>query len=148
MAHIPHSKQSSPERLLDILLMFQNGETVTVPQIAKRFGASRSSTYRGMSFLKERGFSEDAGSPGTFRLGPAIARPYLQALADETRESVPLRRASAGGAAAVDSPQLPRVLLRDAENRPLRSASFGKLLLATRLSGAAGDRPHPSATRR
>jgi len=143
------AKGSSPERLLDILLMFQAGETVTVQHIGERFGSSRSSTYRDISFLKGRGFIEEDDSPGTFRLGPAIerlansaggrrnlakiARPHLHHLADETRESVLLCRRSGSRVllvAYVDSPQMLRVSMPAADNQPLHSGSFAKLLLA------------------
>lgn len=140
---------SSPERLLDILLMFQSGETVTVQQIAERFGNSRSSTYRDIGFLRGRGFIEDDESPGTFRLGPTIehlansagsrrnlakiARPHLQHLVEETGESVMLTRRSGSRVllvAHVDSPQMLRVSMRVADNQPLHAGSFAKLLLA------------------
>ena len=144
----PNRESSSPERLLDILLMFDVDETVSLQQISARFGGSRSSTYRDIGFLKSRGFVEEAG-PGRFRLGTTVtrlaesagainrlgpvARPHLESLAGATRESVLLCRRSGTHVqmlAGIDSGQMLRVSVRAADGQPLHCGSFGKVLLA------------------
>jgi IclR family KDG regulon transcriptional repressor len=143
-----HGSSSSPERLLDILLMLETEEAISLQQIAARFGGSRSSNYRDIGFLKARGFIEEAGS-GTFRLGTAVdrlansagainslssvARPHLETLAHVTRESVLLCRRSGTRVhilVGIDSRQMLRVSVQAANNQPLHCGSFGKVLLA------------------
>ncbi len=140
---------SSPERLLDILLLFETESQITIQQISERFGSSRSSTYRDLGFLKSRGFIEESGAPGTYHLGLAverlatspgysnhlagIGRVQMGVLADLTGESVVLcRRAGARVAllVGIDSRQMLRVSVQAADNQPLHRGSFGKVLLA------------------
>ena len=142
---------SSPERLLDILLMFENEETVSLKRLAERFGGSRSSTYRDVGFLRSRGFVVDAG-PGVFRLGTAVerlansigavnslgsvARPHLESLADVTGESTLFCRRSGYRVhmlVGIDSRQMLRVSAQAADGQPLHCGSFGKVLLAFQL---------------
>ncbi len=150
--HRPPEKStasSAPERLLEILLMFETQEIISVTQLIERFGGSRSSTYRDLSFLKGRGFVEEDDSPGTFRLGPLIGRlasspsqrnslasignRFLHALADECGETVLLCR-KVGDASAlvigIDSTQMLRVSAHAADRQPLHRGAFGKVLLA------------------
>lgn len=131
-----------------MLLMFETEDTISLKQLAERFGGSRSSTYRDIGFLRSRGFIADAG-PGAFRLGTAVerlansigavnslgsvARSHLQALADLTRESTLFCRRSGYRVhmlVGVDSRQMLRVSTQAADGQPLHCGSFGKVLLA------------------
>lgn len=144
------ARYSSLDRILDILLMFQEyGRVLSVQEISAAFNSSRSSTYRYLQVLRRRGLIQEEGTPGQYRLGPAIlalarggsglpdlaavADPVLRDLAAASGESVLLtcrndRRVRV--LASVDSRQTIRVAIDAAQNSPLHVGSFGKLHMA------------------
>lgn len=144
------STYSSLDRILDILLMFGEGQApLSVQRISEAFRSSRSSTYRYVQILRKRGLIEETEVPGHFRLGPTVLRlarsfggdahlgtlaePILQELVAETGESVMLTKRSGTSVrvlASIDSAQIVRVDIEAAHNSPLHVGSFGKLHLA------------------
>lgn len=141
---------TSPERVLDLLLSFGDGKLeYSVQAMARRFGTSRSSTYRYLQMLRKRELIAEAATPGHYRLGPrvldlaravsgpadlgAVAEPVMRQLALETRETVLLTRRLAHRAvcvACVESPQAIRISFEPARNTPLHAGSAAKIHLA------------------
>lgn len=141
---------SSTERILDILLTFGETEnTLSAQDIGRRFGLSRSSAYRYLQMLKQRGLIEEAVAAGHYGIGPkllrlieqaherrdlvTVARPYMEALAKRSGESVLLTRRvghRVAVLAAIDSPQVIRVAMSAARDLPLTVGSFSKVHLA------------------
>lgn len=144
------SHYSSLDRVLDILLMFQDyGKVLTVQEIMAAFGGSRSSTYRYLQVLRRRGLIQEVGTPGHFRLGPAIltlarggrtlpdlaamAEPVMRDLAEASGESILLTCRNDQRVrviSSLDSRQVIRVAIEAAQNSPLHVGSFGKLHMA------------------
>jgi len=143
-------RRSSMDRVLDILMMF--GETsgeLPLQSLAKNAGRSRSSLYRYLQVLRERGLVEESNLPGHYRLGPAVvaltrnlndrrgmiaqAEAIMRALSRETGESILLTQRAGARVfvvASVESPQIVCVNLVKAQNLPLHVSSIGKLHLA------------------
>lgn len=145
MAHYP-----SFERIIDIWLSFVTpGAVHSAHAIAQRFGTSRSSTYRYLQILRERGLIEDVDGAGNYRLGSAfinlvrscedpgtsasIAEPFVHELAVASRETV-LFTTRIGDrvicAVAMESRQAVRVSLDPVRNVPLYLGSSAKVHLA------------------
>src|SRR5574343_1257403 len=93
------------ERALDILSAFGPGDgELTVVDLLKRVDLSRATLYRLLFTLEQSGFVFAEGDPQRFRLGPAVgrlawawsasldiaqvARPFMQQLWEQTRETV------------------------------------------------------------
>ena len=97
---------SALDRSLSILDFLATTRGATTGEIASAVNVSRSTTYRLVERLRQRGYIDDIGDPGTWRLGPAAARlalaavqssdvaqvapEYLRMLVQQTRESVNL----------------------------------------------------------
>lgn len=94
-------------RALDILLAFSASDyELTANDILKRVDLSRPTLYRLLYTLEQSGFVTSSGAPQRFRLGPSVARlswawsasldvahvarPMMQAVWQETRETVAL----------------------------------------------------------
>jgi IclR family transcriptional regulator, acetate operon repressor len=151
------ARRSAMDRVLDILLTFAEGSgELPLEVLAKVSGRSRSSTYRYLQVLRDRGLLEESDQAGHYRLGPAIvaltrnvnrqrsmlsqAEPIMRSLSRETGESILLtQRAGARVfvAASVESPQIVCVNLARAQNLPLHVSSIGKLHLAFLSPGEA-----------
>lgn len=143
-------RTSSPERVLDMLLSFGDARPVlTADAIGRRFGTSRSSTYRYLQILRRRDLIEEGPVAGSWRLGPGVLRlvravagqgdlvtlaePMMRQLALETGESVLLTRRSGDRAvcvACVESPQPVRIAFEPARNTPLHAGSAARVHLA------------------
>lgn len=95
------------DRALDILLAFSAADReLTAGELLKRVDLRRSTLYRLLYTLEQKGFLTSGGEPQRFRLGPAvahlthawassveiseIARPMLRALSSATGETVAL----------------------------------------------------------
>ncbi|OVZ59717.1 hypothetical protein CDO44_11355 [Pigmentiphaga sp. NML080357] len=145
VAHYP-----SFERIIDIWLSFVTpGAVHSALAIARRFGTSRSSTYRYLQILRERGLIEEVDGTGNYRLGSAfvnlvrscedpgtsasIAEPFVHELAAASGETV-LFTTRIGDrvicAVALESRQAVRVSLDPVRNVPLHLGSSAKVHLA------------------
>lgn len=70
-----NDKLSSLDKVLDILLMFAgHGDVVTRQEIEKRFGLSRSSTYRYLQSLRRKGLITAMSRSGEYVLNPGVVR--------------------------------------------------------------------------
>ncbi|CAN5137402.1 IclR family transcriptional regulator [soil metagenome] len=94
------------DRALAILDYLATVRSATPSQVAAELALSRSTAYRVMERLRRKGYIDDAGTEGTWRLGPAVARmalsvietsdvarvspPYLRILVHQARESIGL----------------------------------------------------------
>ncbi|MFW6184080.1 MAG: IclR family transcriptional regulator [Chloroflexota bacterium] len=140
---------STAENVLDVLLLFEAGSTeLTAGQISRRIGAPRSTTYRYIRTLRDKGFLE-ATDNDAFRLGPrllqfartahhredvgAIALPHMEQLCRQTRETVLLTRLSGRAAVCierVEAPQTIRISFDRGQLQPLHAGASSKILLA------------------
>lgn len=101
-------RNSTADRALDILLMFDDGRLVlTAADVAAQLAVARSTAYRYLLSLTQTGFIEDSDGHG-YRLGPRVvelarlarrglgmsdvARPVMKRLATTTDEAVLLTR--------------------------------------------------------
>jgi len=143
-------RRSAVDRVLDILLMFAGAsERLSLQSVAKISGRSRSSVYRYLQVLRDRGFIEESETPGHYRLGSVIlalannvhhlqnmisqAEPIMRALSRQTGESILLTQRTGAQAvviASLESPQIVCVNLAAAKNVPLHVSSIGKVHLA------------------
>ncbi|WP_176400677.1 IclR family transcriptional regulator [Pigmentiphaga sp. NML030171] len=138
------------ERIVDIWLSFVTpGAVHSAQAIAREFGTSRSSTYRYLQILRERGLIEDVDGAGNYRLGSAfvnlvrscedpstsasIAEPFVHELALASGETV-LFTTRIGDrvicTVALESRQAVRVSVDPVRNVPLHLGSSAKVHLA------------------
>lgn len=140
---------STAENVLDVLLLFDAARPeLTADEISQLIGAPRSTTYRYIRTLREKGFLEKA-SGDAFRLGPrmlqfarlarrqedlgAVALPVMEQLCAETRETVLLTRISNGHAVCIErieAPQAVRITFERGDIQPLHAGASSKILLA------------------
>jgi DNA-binding IclR family transcriptional regulator len=132
-----------------MLLAFA-GSTHSVHSLSRRFGTSRSSTYRYLEMLRRRQLIEAAPAAGHYRLGSrvvelardaetsvdvvAVAEPVMRALAMQSGETVLLTRRVGHRvlcAACVESPQVVRIAYEPARDLPLHSGSAARIHLAS-----------------
>lgn len=138
----------SVDRALQLILLLQEREWLRIADAAKALAVAPSTAHRLMSTLVYRGFAlqDDqhrycAGpalrpdpAAGQERALIAAARPYLEALAAEVRETVNLVErvgATARYLATVEGPQLLRVGNRAGTVLPVHLSSAGKAMLST-----------------
>ena len=140
---------STAENVLDVLLLFDASRPeLTAEQISRLIGAPRSTTYRYIRTLRDKGFLE-ATAHDTFRLGPRllqfarlagrqedvgrIALPFMEELCQKTRETVLLTRLFDGHAVCVErveAPQAVRITFERGQIQPLHADASSKILLA------------------
>lgn len=140
---------STAENVLDVLLLFDASRPeLTAEQISRLIGAPRSTTYRYIRTLRDKGFLEPTAHD-TFRLGPRllqfarlagrqedvgrIALPFMEELCQETRETVLLTRLFDGHAVCVErveAPQAVRMSFERGQIQPLHADASSKILLA------------------
>lgn len=140
---------STAENVLDVLLLFeQNRSELTAGEISQLIGAPRSTTYRYIRTLRDKGFLERTGNDA-FRLGPrllqfartaqrrqdvgAMALPHMEQLCRQTRETVLLTRLSGRSAVCVErveAPQTIRISFDRGQLQPLHAGASSKILLA------------------
>jgi DNA-binding IclR family transcriptional regulator len=134
---------------LDVLLLFDAGHReLTADEISRLIGAPRSTTYRYIGTLREKGFLERSKGDA-FRLGPrllqfaravraqedvgAVALPVMEQLCAEARETVLLTRISNRHAVCierVETPQAVRISFERGDVQPLHAGASSKILLA------------------
>ncbi|MFB9783149.1 IclR family transcriptional regulator [Rhodococcus baikonurensis] len=138
---------------LQMLLMLNEHESVTVTQVAQELDISRSTAHRGLSTLQGRGIVTLSPSGSGYQAGPtllefirprsldpgfrAAVQPYLERLANATRETVHTA-VLLGAQVLLVNGQTPsslpsrsdRVALRAGMIRPAHTLSAGKLLLS------------------
>lgn len=140
---------STAENVLDVLLLFDAGHReLTADEISRLIGAPRSTTYRYIRTLREKGFLERSKGDA-FRLGPrllqfarvaraqedvgAAALPVMERLCAEARETVLLTRISNRHAVCierVETPQAVRISFERGDVQPLHAGASSKILLA------------------
>jgi DNA-binding IclR family transcriptional regulator len=147
--HYVAKSSSTAENVLDVLLLFDTGRReLTADEISRLIGAPRSTTYRYIRTLREKGFLERTEGDA-FRLGPrllqfarlaraqedvgAAALPVMERLCAEARETVLLTRISNRHAVCierVETPQAVRISFERGDVQPLHAGASSKILLA------------------
>jgi IclR family acetate operon transcriptional repressor len=126
----------------------ERGE-ITAAAVMRRFGLSRSATYRLLDRLRSGGYLQDSAAPGSFRLGPRmvaiglaalnqmdlmqVAPPLLGPLAEAAGETVNLAVPQGDDMVYVyqhDGPGSIKVTARLGTRRPMNCSSLGKAYLA------------------
>lgn len=140
---------STAENVLDVLLLFDaTRPELTAEEISRLIGTPRSTTYRYIRTLRDKGFLERTAHD-TFRLGPRllkfarlavrqedvgrIALPVMEELCRKTRETVLLTRLFDEHAVCVErveAPQAVRITFERGQIQPLHAGASSKILLA------------------
>lgn len=148
----------SVDRALTVILAFEESDTLTITEIGRMLGVSRSTAYRLLSALEHRGFVRQdartkAFSAGTalLRVGLAAARrsdvretlrPLLEqvvARVGETSHLVVLDRGGAFYIECVESSRMVRATSRVGTMLPAQVSAAGKILLAHLPPGQLED---------
>jgi DNA-binding IclR family transcriptional regulator len=140
---------STADRVLDVLLLFQESwPELTAEEICELIDAPRSTTYRYIRVLRNKGFLEKSATGG-YRLGPRllqlgriarsrldisdIALPVMEDIARQTRETILLTRLFGDSAVCVErieGPQTVRISFEIGQVQPLHGGASSKILLA------------------
>lgn len=143
------SSSAIGDKVLDVLLLFDESRPqMTAIEITALIGAPRSTTYRYIRTLRERGLLVKTAS-GRFTLGPRVlqmaralqerididrtALPIMEEIGRQTRETVLLSRRFGRFSVCVecvDSPQTLRASFERGYLQPLHAGASSKLLLA------------------
>lgn len=138
------------ERGLDILTLCASEERgVTMTTVMERLGLARSTTYRLVRVLRDRGFLRSGGKPGCLELGyqlvqlgkvadmraelSAACLPVLQELVDALGETAFVTVRSGWRALCLEQAESPRPIrlsYRKGEQFPLYAGASGKIVLA------------------
>ncbi|HEY7202266.1 MAG TPA: IclR family transcriptional regulator [Candidatus Dormibacteraeota bacterium] len=132
-----------------ILLLLRERQALRVSEVADALGVARSTAHRLLATLAEHGFVAQAGSRGAYRAGPQlvevglaalrgvdvrrVARPHLEALSAELRETASLIVVQGDQSwflDSVESMEPLRVTSRTGHSLPAHCTSGGKVLLA------------------
>lgn len=161
----------SVDRALTVILAFEDADALTITEIGRMLGVSRSTAYRLLSALEHRGFVRQdprskAFSAGTalLRVGLAAAqrsdvratlRPLLEQVVDRVGETSHLVVLDVGGAFYIDcveSSRMVRATSRVGSTLPADVSAAGKVLLAhlppSELEAQLGPSGGGSALRR
>jgi DNA-binding IclR family transcriptional regulator len=138
------------DRLLDILLLFQEGQEYwSIDEVAQRLQLPKSTSYRLVRALQERGFLEKAGV-SHYQLGVAflklsrvalnsnrdirlMALPSMKRIAEIVKESVSLMRLMNKQVVCIDSIEgqyALRVSIQQGRIQPLHAGASSRVLLA------------------
>lgn len=139
----------SVDRALIVILAFEESDTITIADISKRLGVSRSTVFRLLNLLEHRGFVRQDKQTKAFHRGPALlraglaavgrsdlrasARPLLERVVkelDETAHLVVLQGSSAFFLDCVESSKMVRAASRVGTALPAHVTASGKILLA------------------
>jgi DNA-binding IclR family transcriptional regulator len=134
---------------LHLLELLGDHRSLSVNEAAKLLGTAPSTAHRLLATLKGRGFVDQDEATRRYRAGHAlldvafdvlrhldvrrIARPHLEALGQQVRETinlVALEQASIRYVDVVESPQQLRVSSHIGETRPAHCTAAGKIFLA------------------
>jgi IclR family KDG regulon transcriptional repressor len=147
---IEPDKASAIDRALDILLLFRDGRLhASIDDISQRLDIPKSTVYRYVRVLSERGLLEKAG-PASYRLGLALlelgrralasnrdirlmALPSMKRIAEEIGESVSLMRVFDRHVICIESIEgrhALRVTIEQGRTQPLHAGASSKILLA------------------
>lgn len=137
------------DRALAILDYLAVVRAASPSQVAAELGLSRSTAYRMMERLRRKGYIDDAGTEGMWRLGPAVARmalsvietsdvarvspPFLRILVHQARESIGLGIPRGGDMVFIyrdPGPQSVSVNVEVGARRPMHCTAVGKAYLA------------------
>jgi DNA-binding IclR family transcriptional regulator len=141
-------KDPTFQRALEILLLFVEQPIMAVHALSERLAMRKSTAYRFVSGLRDRGFLDDAGA-GQYRLGPRIFQlaeaarqslgivdlsvPVMEELAQATGETCLLTTVVADRALAVRqvaAPKPARLTFQPGVMRPLHAGASAKVLFA------------------
>lgn len=140
---------STADKVLDVLLLFRESRSeLTVDEVSDLIDTPRSTTYRYIRTLRNKGFLEKT-SAGVLRLGPRlielgriarskldisdVALPVMEEIARQTRETVLLTRLAGYNAVClerIEGPQTIRITFELGQIRPLHAGASSKILLA------------------
>lgn len=143
------SSSSTAGQVLDILLLFnRTSGDLSAEEISERIGTPRSTTYRYLRTLLEKGFLEKRPS-GKYFLGHAFlslgrvahrnddlaqaARPVMEQLMHATQETVLLSRKSGRYSVCIEKIEGPaslRITFEKGDLQPLHAGASSKILLA------------------
>jgi DNA-binding IclR family transcriptional regulator len=143
------TSSSTADKVLDVLLLFEEAwPELSADEICELIDAPRSTTYRYIRTLRDKGFLEKS-TTGGFRLGPRllqlgriarsrldisdIALPVMEDIARQTRETVLLTRLFGSSAVCVErieGPQTVRISFDLGQVQPLHAGASSKILLA------------------
>ena len=147
---IEPDKPSAVDRALDILLLFRDGRPhASVDEISLHLEIPKSTVYRYVRVLSDRGLLEKAG-PASYRLGLALielgrralasnrdirlmALPSMKRIAEDIGESVSLMRVFARHVICIESIEgrhALRVTIEQGRTQPLHAGASSKVLLA------------------
>lgn len=145
----PANTTTALDRSLSILDFLATTRGATVADIAAAIQISRSTTYRLLDRLRQRGYIDDIGHEGLWHLGPAAARlalaavqssdvaqiapEYLRMLVQQTRESVNLGVARGTEMVFIYRDRGPQTVAVHGDigaRRPMHCTSVGKAYLA------------------
>lgn len=132
-----------------ILVLLGDRQALRVSEVAETLGVARSTAHRLLSTLCAHGFVAQVGSRGAYRAGPQlvevglaalrgvevrrVARPHLEALSAELRETTSLIVVQGDKSwflDSVESMEPLRVASRTGQSLPAHCTSGGKVLLA------------------
>lgn len=137
------------DRTLQVLLMLQEQDRITVTEAGKRLGVTRSTAFRLLNVMQQRDFVRQDPQTKAYYAGPALlqiglatihrsdiraeVRPLLEALVtafDETAHLIVLQGANAFFLDAVESTRIVRSVSRVGTSLPAHCTSGGKVLLS------------------
>lgn len=167
----PPYRIESVDKALRLLLMFQERSTWTVSEASEALGVARSTAHRLLAMLQYHGFvtqqaTSKAYGPGRalLEIGLAavrsldvrrVARPHLEALVQELRETIQLIILQGQRTLIVDAVECQeavRVSARTGGSAPPNCTSAGKVLLARlppdEVRGLLGPDPLETLTER
>jgi DNA-binding IclR family transcriptional regulator len=146
---MPGPTFSTAEKLIDVLLLFQNHCTdLSVDEISNLLGLPRSTAYRYIRILRERGFLEKSSADG-YNLGPRllqlgriarrnfkisnVALPVMEEIAHVCKETVLLTQLFGDSAVCIERIEGPgsfRVSFEVGQVHALHAGASSKILLA------------------
>lgn len=143
------ASSATAEHVLDVLLLFDETRAeLTADEISDLIRAPRSTTYRYIRTLREKGLLQKTAQGG-FALGPRVlqlarafqnqndlsrvALPIMKELRRETRETILLTRQFGRNAVCIEreeGPQIVRISFERGQIQPLHAGASSKILLA------------------
>ncbi|MDE3076848.1 MAG: IclR family transcriptional regulator [Chloroflexota bacterium] len=146
---VPSHPIGSVDNALRLLLMFRKRQNVRASEASEALGVARSTAYRLLAMLEYHGLVSQDPDSKTFSTGPTLlemalaivrncdlrtqARPFLEALCAEFKETVHLAILQGVDVLYLDSVESPRplrVASRVGVTLPAHCTSVGKVLLA------------------
>lgn len=159
----PPPASTSVDNALALLQLIGERQALRVAEAADLLGVARSTAHRLLTALRRRGFVTQDRPNGAYRPGPTlyeigikaasridirrIARPVLEQVREETRETVSLavlEGTTVRFVECAESPRSVRVGNRTGVVRPAHASAVGKAILAT-FSAAELGRRYPDA---